>query len=103
MVKQLETLAEFDEAIASEKLTVVDFTATWCGPCQRIAPKFEAMAADCPEVQFVKVDVDANAETAQACGVQCMPTFQFYKAGQKIDEMSGANEEGLRQKIEANK
>ena len=103
MVKQLATKAEFDAEIASDKLTVVDFTATWCGPCQRIAPKFEEMSNTYSDCQFVKVDVDANAETAQACGISCMPTFHFYKAGQKVDEMSGANEEGLKQKIEANK
>ena len=44
----------------------------------------------------MKVDVDANAETAQACNVSCMPTFQFFKFGNKIDEMSGANAEQLK-------
>ena len=103
MPKQIDTKAEFDEAVASDKLTVVDFTATWCGPCQRIAPIFEQMSNDYGEVQFVKVDVDANAETAQACGVQCMPTFQFFKNGQKIDEMSGANDAALKAKVEQHK
>ena len=103
MVQQLADKASFDSTVASDKLTVVDFTATWCGPCQRIAPIFEKMAEEMPDVQFVKVDVDANSETAQACGISCMPTFQLYKAGAKVDELSGANEQALRDKIAANK
>merc|ERR1712093_97301 len=100
-VQQLATKAEFDEAIAEDpnKLLVVDFTASWCGPCQRIAPVFVALAAEMPEVKFVKVDVDENEETAGACGIQAMPTFQFYKGCSKVHEFSGASEEKIRQAI----
>ena len=100
-VAQLKTKAEFDQALidAGDKLVVVDFTATWCGPCQRIAPAFAAMADEMPNVVFIKVDVDENDETAAACGISAMPTFQFYKGGAKADEMQGANEAGLREKI----
>jgi len=87
------------------KLVVVDFTATWCPPCQRIAPKFEAMARDFSNLAiFVKVDVD-DADTqkiAHKCGIQAMPTFQFYKNGVKVDELQGADEESLRNKVEKN-
>eukprot|EP00741_Cyanophora_paradoxa_P010786 tig00020539_g10428.t1 len=74
------------------KPAVIDFTATWCGPCQRIGPVFvrfseEAQFAD---VVFLKVDVDECAELAQAQGVSCMPTFHFWKGGKKVDEFSGA-------------
>ena len=99
MVQQLATKAEFDETIKTDKLVVVDFTATWCPPCQAIAPKFEKLAEGAPEVVFVKVDVDDNAETAGACGINCMPTFQFYKGGEKVDEIQGANIEALEAKI----
>jgi len=96
-VKELGTKAEFDAHIASSSgLVVVDFTAVWCGPCQRIAPVFVALADEMPEVSFVKVDVDKNSETSEACGIRCMPTFQFYRGGQKVHEFSGASEEKIR-------
>ena len=100
-VPQLKTKAEFDEALkaAGDKLVVVDFTATWCGPCQRIAPVFVKMAEEMGDVVFVKVDVDENDETSQACGMSCMPTFQFYKAGEKVHEFSGASEDKIRSAV----
>ena len=103
MVKQLATKAEFDDCLANagEKLVVVDFTATWCPPCQMIAPKFEAKAEELGDaVVMVKVDVDENGETSEACGITCMPTFQFYKNKEKKDEMQGANWDGLVAKID---
>ncbi|XP_062598966.1 uncharacterized protein LOC134260419 [Saccostrea cucullata] len=92
MVKILADKAQFDAVIAEGKLTVVDFYATWCGPCRMIAPKIEEMEAANPDVNFVKVDVDENSDTAEACGISAMPTFHFYKNGEKLDEVVGADE-----------
>ena len=80
-----------------------DFTATWCGPCQRVAPAFAKMADDYPDAVFVKVDVDENSEVAELCGISAMPTFQFYKGGKKVDEFSGADSEKLKAMVEKNK
>ena len=103
MVQMCETKAEFDAIVASDKLVIVDFTATWCGPCQNIAPVFAAMAEEFTDCQFIKVDVDANEETAAACGINCMPTFQFWKNGEKLDMFEGASEKVLRERIEKNR
>ena len=102
-VKQLKTKAEFDAELAAAggKLVVVDFTATWCGPCQMIAPLFGELSEKNPDVVFVKVDVDENQETAAACGINCMPTFQFYKNGAKTFEMQGADPNQLTAKVAA--
>ncbi|GMH64189.1 hypothetical protein TL16_g03907 [Triparma laevis f. inornata] len=115
MVQMIATKAEFDSIVAGDKLVVVDFTASWCGPCQMIAPIFAQLAetygdvvfvkVDLAEtygdVVFVKVDVDANEETAAACEISAMPTFQYYKGGAKVDELVGASKEGLEGKIKA--
>jgi len=105
MVKQVPTKAEFDATISSAggKLVCVDFTATWCGPCQRIGPEFVKMADAYPDCVFIKVDVDENEETSAACQIKCMPTFQFYKNGSKVEEMSGADPAKLKALVEKHK
>ena len=103
MVNKLKTVEEFDAAVAgsSDKLLVVDFTATWCPPCQMIAPKFAEHAATVEAyATLVKVDVDENAGASEKAGISCMPTFQFYKGGAKVHEIQGADFEGLKAKIE---
>nr|ACM09596.1 Thioredoxin [Salmo salar] len=85
---------------AGDKLVVVHFTATWCGPCKNIAPFFKGLSEK-PEnsnVVFLKVDVDDAADVAQHCEIKCMPTFHFYKNGEKVDDFSGANQATLEEK-----
>jgi len=97
MVRQLDTHDAFKQCLAGAAgLVAVDFTATWCGPCRSIGPRFAAMAGEFPLVEFVKVDVDANQETAAACGIQSMPTFHFYRNSEKLAQFSGADERQLR-------
>ncbi|XP_062594811.1 uncharacterized protein LOC134256177 isoform X3 [Saccostrea cucullata] len=99
MVRLLANKAQFDAVIAEGKLTVVDFYATWCGPCKMIAPIIEEMEAFNPDVNFVKVDVDENSDTAEACGISAMPTFHFYKNGQKVAEVVGADEGKIKELV----
>ncbi|XP_061399472.1 thioredoxin-like protein 1 [Musca vetustissima] len=87
-------------AAAGIKLIVVDFTASWCGPCQRIAPHFEMLPNKYPKAIFLKVDVDKCPETAAAQGVSAMPTFIFYRNRTKIDRIQGADINALEQKIQ---
>jgi len=104
-VAMIATKGDWDKAHADagDKLVVVDFTATWCGPCQRIAPEFEKMAELDPAVIFVKVDVDDNEEVAQLCGISAMPTFQAYKGGKKLAEMTGADVTKLKEMVAKHK
>lgn len=108
MVKQLDTADEFDamvaEAAKEGKLLLVDFYATWCGPCKTIAPKIVAMAEEMKDFcLFAKVDVDENEETAEKYEIQAMPTFLIFANGMKVDSMAGANETKIREMINKNK
>lgn len=84
---------------ASAKLVVVDFFATWCGPCQRIAPAFEQLASKYPKAIFLKVDVEKCPESAASNGVTAMPTFLFFRNKTKIDSLRGADPGALEEKI----
>jgi len=86
---------------AKEKLVVVDFHATWCGPCKQIAPFYKQLAGKyADKVVFLKVDVDQNKEVAMAAGVQAMPSFGFYHKGALLEPvMKGADPRRLEDKI----
>lgn len=81
------------------KLALVDFTASWCGPCRQIAPVFERLALQHPAVHFLKVDVDEVQEVAAAENVRSMPTFKLFRYGVKVAEFSGADPNKLGQLI----
>lgn len=86
---------------AENKLVVIEFYASWCGPCKMVAPFFEKMAEDyINTVVFLKVDVDENEEVSKDFGISCMPLFIFMKNKIKIDEFAGTNLDCLKELIE---
>ncbi|XP_027350483.1 thioredoxin H2 [Abrus precatorius] len=90
----------FNELKDSPKLVVIDFSASWCGPCKFIEPAIHAMADTFTEVEFIKIDVDELSGVAQEFGVQAMPTFVLTKRGKEIDRVVGAKKDELEKKIE---
>ena len=83
--------AHFDvEVLESDKPVVVDFTAAWCAPCRVMGPVLEEMAAEREDVNFVKLDVDANQETTARYGVMSMPTFVVFKGGEPVLKLVGS-------------
>ncbi|KAL6960708.1 Cytoplasmic thioredoxin isoenzyme 2 [Sarracenia purpurea var. burkii] len=90
----------FNESKQIPKLIVVDFSASWCGPCKFMEPAIHAMAANFTDVEFVKIDVDELSDVAQEFGVQAMPTFVLLKQGKEIDRIVGAKKDELEKKVE---
>ncbi|WVZ10675.1 hypothetical protein V8G54_015205 [Vigna mungo] len=84
----------------SKKLIVVDFTASWCGPCRFISPFLAELAKKYANVIFLKVDVDELKSVAQDFAVEAMPTFVFVKEGSLLGKVVGAKKEELQQTIE---
>ena len=86
MVHQCSDLNDLNAQLeaAGGKLVVIDFFATWCGPCKMIAPKIVEMDAEMNNVVFLKVDVDEAEDAAQEYNIQAMPTFLFIKNKQKV-------------------
>jgi len=100
-MKHLTTLAEFTEAISVDTLVVIDFYAKWCGPCKAIAPYLETLANDTPAVAFYKVDVDEAEDISEHEKVSAMPTFGFYRSGEQLGVVIGANRGALLEQLRA--
>lgn len=79
------------EVLETDRPVLVDFTAAWCAPCRAIDPAIEALAAAYEgRAKVVKVDVDANLETAERYGIRSMPTLLFFKGGKVVQQIVGA-------------
>lgn len=92
MSKVLEVSQEEFEAKAlqNDGLVLVDFSATWCGPCKRLEPELAAAAVEMDgKATFLKVDVDASPEIATKYGVQGIPNMTFFKGGKVVDVAVG--------------
>lgn len=88
-VKHLST-SEFDQAVnAGDDLAVIDFFATWCGPCKMLAPVVERMAEQHQDVHFYKVDIDEEIELATRFQVMSVPTLLYMKRGQIVGKSVG--------------
>ncbi|XP_058772401.1 thioredoxin H1-like [Vicia villosa] len=92
--------AHFDASKETNKLMVVEFTATWCGPCKFMDPIFQDFAAKYIKVDFIKIDVDVLMGVSQEFQVQAMPTFILMKKGKIVDKVVGAKKEDLEKLIE---
>lgn len=85
------TDANFDELVATGKPVVVDFWATWCGPCKKIGPEIEALAKEYEGQAIIgKCDVDSNDGLTGKFGVRNIPTVLFIKGGEVVDKQVGA-------------
>jgi thioredoxin 1 len=95
-LKHINGQAEFDAATKAARVVLIDFTATWCGPCRALAPILEQIATEYPQtnVQLFKVDVDQNNALSQKFRVSAVPAVGIFKDG----KLNGSLVVGLRQK-----
>jgi thioredoxin 1 len=90
MIKYINNLEEFNEAVASGKV-LVDFFANWCGPCKMLAPVLDELEEEgsLEETLVIKVDVDKAPEIAGKFGIQSIPTLMLFKDGQLVNHALG--------------
>ena len=82
------TDATFEEE-TSEGVVLIDFWATWCGPCKMQSPVIDQLSEEMDDVKFTKMDVDQNQETARNLGIMAIPTLLIKKDGKIVDRLTG--------------
>ena len=82
------TDATFEEE-TSEGVVLIDFWATWCGPCKMQSPVIDQLSEEMDDVKFTKMDVDQNQETARNLGIMAIPTLLIKKDGNIVDRLTG--------------
>jgi len=79
-----------DDVLGSDKPVLVDFWATWCGPCKMVAPVLEEIASEHAEITIAKMDIDANPSTPRNYQIMSIPTMILFSNGEPIKQIVGA-------------
>jgi thioredoxin 1 len=79
----------YQEVVGQQGLVVVQYFATWCGPCKMLKPVLESLAAEMKDVKFYRSDIDLFRNQAVEAGIRSVPTVVVYKDGEEVDRSSG--------------
>lgn len=93
----LEKIEDLDQ---NKEKYVINFSASWCGPCKKFAPLFQELASKYTDITFYKVDIDKLPDLALFYNVNSMPTFLFFELGQIQSTVTGANEIAVRKALD---
>lgn len=102
-VQEITSFEQYENLIKTNNVTLVDFYATWCGPCKAIEPFLHQLSEKVPEVAFARVDVDQQVKIAEHNGITAMPSIFFYQNGEFVDKVIGANLKAITEAIETYK
>lgn len=86
---QIVTSQELEQMKSNGDKILVDFFATWCGPCKALIPLLESLEGEYPSVKFVKMDVDQNRDYIMDIGIRSVPTVMFFNGTEKVNESAG--------------
>lgn len=95
----ISSVDEFVEQVSKDVTTCVMFSAVWCGPCKQIAKQMNKLTYEFPDVSFLKVDADDNADIMHKCRVSALPTFMLCRQGQVLGHVIGSDVKELSTKI----
>lgn len=93
MLKHVNSKNFQEEVINSQRAVLVDFFATWCGPCQILAPVLEKISSSRADFDIAKVDIDEAQDLAYKYGIQVVPTMVIFKDGKVMKKIEGYHDE----------
>lgn len=93
MIKHINKDTFEKDVLENKKLVLVDFFATWCGPCQMLAPVLEKISNERNDIEIAKIDIDENMEIAITYNIDVVPTLKIFKNGNIVKSLEGFKSE----------